>query len=222
MQVHLDVMDVAGDNQLNIEHDMYKQRISKSGKAIGKPALQIISDVSDIIIPMLRCVRMIICLNFHLITAARVMERKPKKRSNICEIIAYFDSCRCCNTCDDLKRAYQAKGWNINLLLRNATQCLRDHSNPFANVRQGEGCRISGSMKVNKVAGNFHMTLGESIVRDGAHIHQFIPSEAKGFNVSHTIHSLSFGERYDSMAPNPLDSGNSSTSVCVCFKLILR
>lgn len=63
-------------------------------------------------------------------------------------------------------------------------------------------------MKVNKVAGNFHMTLGESIVRDGAHIHQFIPSEAKGFNVSHTIHSLSFGERYDSMAPNPLDSGN--------------
>lgn len=43
--MHLDVMDVAGDNQLNIEHDMYKQRISKSGKAIGKPALQIISDV---------------------------------------------------------------------------------------------------------------------------------------------------------------------------------
>lgn len=47
--MHLDVMDVAGDNQLNIEHDMYKQRISKSGKAIGKPALQIISDVRVII-----------------------------------------------------------------------------------------------------------------------------------------------------------------------------
>lgn len=69
-------------------------------------------------------------------------------------------------------------------------------------------------MKVNKVAGNFHMTLGESIVRDGAHIHQFVPSEAKDFNVSHTIHSLSFGERYDSMAPNPLDSGNYIPSLC--------
>ena len=95
------------------------------------------------------------------------------------------------------------------MIVRNSTQCLNDKRNPFANVRPGEGCQVSGSMKVNKVAGNFHMTLGESFVRDGAHIHQFIPSEAPGFNVSHTIHSLSFGETYPSMPPNPLDNGIS-------------
>lgn len=113
---------------------------------------------------------------------------------------------RCCNTCDELKHAYEAKGWSTNVIIRNSTQCLKDSSNPFANVRPGEGCRVSGSMKVNKVAGNFHMTLGESIVRDGAHIHQFVPSEAPGFNVSHTIHTLSFGQAYASMPPNPLDN----------------
>jgi hypothetical protein len=38
-------MDVAGDNQLNIEHDMLKQRISKFGKDVGKPGIEIIGQV---------------------------------------------------------------------------------------------------------------------------------------------------------------------------------
>jgi hypothetical protein len=60
---------------------------------------------------------------------------------------------------------------------------------------------------VNKVAGNFHIAHGESIVRDGKHIHQFNPLLAPKFNVSHTIHSISFGDPYPSMPANPLDKG---------------
>lgn len=37
--VHLDAMDVAGDNQLNVEHDMLKQRLSKKGVILNKPNL---------------------------------------------------------------------------------------------------------------------------------------------------------------------------------------
>ncbi len=37
IQVHLDTMDVAGDNQLNIERNMVKQRLSSSGIEIGQP-----------------------------------------------------------------------------------------------------------------------------------------------------------------------------------------
>jgi hypothetical protein len=81
-----------------------------------------------------------------------------------------------------------------------------DKTNPFDNVRDGEGCRISGKMTVNKVAGNFHVAHGESIVRDGRHIHTFVPAEAPGFNVSHTIHSITFGDPYPNMPKNPLDS----------------
>ncbi len=44
-EVHLDAMDVAGDNQLNIEHDMIKQRLSPSGYAIGDPGIEIIGSV---------------------------------------------------------------------------------------------------------------------------------------------------------------------------------
>lgn len=111
--------------------------------------------------------------------------------------------------------------------MRTSQQCLRDAKNPFANVRPGEGCRLTGSMRVNKVAGNVHMTIGESLVRDGAHIHQFNPSEAPKFNVSHTIHSLSFGEQHPRLrAPSLLDGAvryvNDSTGGTGLFQYFVR
>ena len=112
---------------------------------------------------------------------------------------------RCCNSCDDLKAAYSAKGWGFNDVLKTSEQCLRDKTNPFASVRNGEGCRVFGSMVVNRVAGNFHIAHGESVVRDGRHIHQFIPAEAPHFNISHTVNSISFGEEYPGMSPSMMD-----------------
>lgn len=44
-QAHLDAMDVAGDNQLNVEHEMIKQRLTKDGKPIGKAGIEIIGEV---------------------------------------------------------------------------------------------------------------------------------------------------------------------------------
>ena len=42
-------MDVAGDNQLNVEHEMIKQRLTKDGKPIGKAGIEIIGEVNSII-----------------------------------------------------------------------------------------------------------------------------------------------------------------------------
>lgn len=60
-------------------------------------------------------------------------------------------------------------------------------------------------MQVNKVSGNFHVAVGEGVMRDGRHVHQYNLDEAAAFNTSHTIHNLSFGEPYPGMRPNPLD-----------------
>lgn len=38
-EVHLDAMDVAGDNQLNVEHDMKRERLGKNGSIIETPNL---------------------------------------------------------------------------------------------------------------------------------------------------------------------------------------
>jgi hypothetical protein len=48
-------------------------------------------------------------------------------------------------------------------------------------------------MTVNRVAGNFHIAMGEGVERDGRHIHSFVPEDAPNFNASHIIHQLSFG-----------------------------
>lgn len=113
---------------------------------------------------------------------------------------------RCCNTCNELLAAYQEKQWSFLNVLKNSTQCIHDRMKHFSDVQTGEGCTISGVMKVNKVAGNFHIAHGESVVKDGRHIHHFNPAEAHTFNISHTIHSLSFGDDYPHMPANPLDS----------------
>ncbi len=114
---------------------------------------------------------------------------------------------KCCNSCDELIRAYQEKDWSIASIIRNSTQCIHDRAKHFSGVNAGEGCTVSGTMKLNKVSGNFHIAHGESIVRDGRHIHHFNPALAPKFNISHTIQSISFGESFPNMARNPLDKG---------------
>ena len=59
-------------------------------------------------------------------------------------------------------------------------------------------------MLVNKVAGNFHIAMGETHTRGSGHIHQFNPFTMNRFNASHTLHALSFGLPYPGQK-NPLD-----------------
>lgn len=60
-------------------------------------------------------------------------------------------------------------------------------------MKKGEGCNLSGTMTLNRVAGNFHIAMGEGVERDGRHIHTFVPDDTPNFNASHVIHHLSFG-----------------------------
>lgn len=101
----------------------------------------------------------------------------------------------CCQTCDDVIAAYKVKKWNSNDLLRVAEQCLREGREKIdiKRMSKGEGCNLDGYMLVNRVAGNFHIAMGEAVEKNGRHVHQFIPEDAPNFNVSHIIHQLSFG-----------------------------
>lgn len=96
-----------------------------------------------------------------------------------------FDDKRCCNTCQDLKDAYTENGLPYYHVLDTAEQC-----------KDSIGCQIHGDVQVSKVGGNVHVALGKSTVRDGKHVHEFnIKEVSDGFNTSHSIHRLEFGER---------------------------
>lgn len=105
-----------------------------------------------------------------------------------------FDENRCCNTCQDLKDAYSEAGLPYYHILDTADQC-----------KNAVGCQIHGDVLVSKVGGNVHVALGKSTVRDGKHVHEFnIKEVSDGFNTSHSIHRLEFGERVEGMQ-SPLE-----------------
>ncbi|XP_034032625.1 endoplasmic reticulum-Golgi intermediate compartment protein 2-like [Thalassophryne amazonica] len=65
-------------------------------------------------------------------------------------------------------------------------------------------CRIHGHLYVNKVAGNFHITVGKSIPHPRGHAHLAALVSHDSYNFSHRISHLSFGEGIPGII-NPLD-----------------
>jgi len=101
---------------------------------------------------------------------------------------------RCCNTCQELKDAYFQAGIPYYHVLDSALQC-----------RESVGCQICGDVVVSKVRGNVHVALGRSTVRDGKLVHEFnIKEVSDGFNTSHAINRLEFGERVEGV-DSPLE-----------------
>ncbi|XP_073328399.1 endoplasmic reticulum-Golgi intermediate compartment protein 2-like [Pagrus major] len=65
-------------------------------------------------------------------------------------------------------------------------------------------CRIHGHVYVNKVAGNFHVTVGKSIPHPRGHAHLAALVSHDTYNFSHRIDHLSFGEAVPGLI-SPLD-----------------
>ncbi|KAK4876076.1 hypothetical protein RN001_012498 [Aquatica leii] len=57
-----------------------------------------------------------------------------------------------------------------------------------------DACRIHGSLVLNKVAGNFHITAGKSLNLPRGHIHISAFMSDNEYNFTHRINKLSFGE----------------------------
>ncbi|KAJ1165824.1 hypothetical protein NDU88_006241 [Pleurodeles waltl] len=57
-----------------------------------------------------------------------------------------------------------------------------------------DACRIHGHLYVNKVAGNFHITVGKAIPHPRGHAHLAALVSHETYNFSHRVDHLSFGE----------------------------
>ncbi|GMF30246.1 unnamed protein product [Phytophthora lilii] len=186
---HINAMDVAGELQVNMHQTVVKTRLDAAGNAIGRP----ISVVSD--------------------------EAEELAKTDLPE--GYCGSCygakhpagnNCCNTCEEVKEAFI----HSDLSLEEAEQkeqCVREIIEAEKLAQDGEGCRFTGKMFVNRVAGNFHVALGRTFHRQGRLVHQFRPGQEHTYNSSHIIHSLSFGEPMPG-AVGPLDGVSKIAVQC--------
>jgi len=179
----VDVMDVAGDSQINIEDTLKKRRLDIN---TGQP----LQDGDDI--------------EHEPANRAKTEQEKRKALVEEAKKDGYCGPCygakdigECCQTCQDVMDAYKAKRWNGDVLMGVAEQCVREGKSEHKPKRmtKGQGCNLSGYMLLNRVSGNFHIAMGEGVERDGRHIHQFLPEDAENFNASHIVHELSFGPK---------------------------
>jgi len=172
----LDAMDVSGEHQLDVDHNIYKKRLGSDGRAIGIEKGDLEDKTPDVVLPADYC------------GSCYGSESSPDQ---------------CCNTCAEVREAYRKKGWAFSSA-DSIEQCAREGFTEKLQAQRGEGCQVYGHLLVNKVAGNFHFAPGKSFQSQHNHVHDLQPFKQGEFNVSHQINRISFGKEFPGIV-NPLD-----------------
>jgi len=182
----VDAMDISGEHQLDVDHNIFKKRISPNGRPVEeKPTKE--QKLGD-----------------------GTLETGDGKEVVPALPLNYCGSCYgseptpgyCCNTCDSVQENYRKKGWTIDPA--KVEQCVREGFSEKLQEQVGEGCQVYGYLLVNKVAGNFHFAPGKSFQQHHMHVHDLQPFKNLKYNLSHTINRLSFGKEFPGIV-NPLD-----------------
>uniref|UniRef100_A0AAR2LCR3 Endoplasmic reticulum-Golgi intermediate compartment protein n=1 Tax=Pygocentrus nattereri TaxID=42514 RepID=A0AAR2LCR3_PYGNA len=181
----IDAMDVAGEQQLDVEHNLLKQRLDKDSKPVStEPEKHDLGqEEGEIFDP-------------------------SKLDPDRCESCygAETEELKCCNTCDDVREAYRRRGWAFKTP-DTIEQCKREGFSQKMQEQKNEGCRVYGFLEVNKVAGNFHFAPGKSFQQSHVHVHDLQSFGLDNINMTHQIKHLSFGKDYPGIV-NPLDGTN--------------
>jgi hypothetical protein len=175
----VDAMDISGGHQIDIVHNIFKTRLDPSGRPIH-------SEKQNLGDPTLVA-----------------SQQLPANYCGSCYGAPNTQG-MCCNTCDDVREAYRKAGWGFTNP-DGIEQCVREGFTQKLKAQKDEGCRVHGFLEVNKVAGNFHIAPGKSFQQTHMHVHDVEMFKfAQGFNLSHRIDKLAFGQAYPGLV-NPLD-----------------
>lgn len=104
------------------------------------------------------------------------------------------DDNECCNTCDDVKRAYSRKGWHITDLL-SFKQCQKE-STQKSEEGDDEGCNVHGIIALDSAGGSWHLAPGRSKDHSttsgdiSSSIFELLLNTFETFNVSHVTHKI--------------------------------
>jgi len=193
--ISVNAIDKSGEHQLDLHHDLFTLRLNRDGQPVeeGREKEHVGEDRA---LPNV------------------TIRGGPPPCGNCWG--AESPDVACCNTCDDVKKAYLAKGWSFDS--RKVEQCIEAGLIDAVEKQKGEGCNVHGLIRVARVAGNINIVPGKFILQNSRFFHdsQLLGSNENVFDISHTINKIAFGEEYPGMK-NPLNGltrkwTNSKTS----------
>lgn len=106
----------------------------------------------------------------------------------------------CCNSCEDVRRAYRTKGWNLPAL-KEISQCVKEG---IVHEEEGEGCNVHGKVALSSGGGNLHLAPGRDPYGQTTSLLDMLRQTFANYNVTHILHKLRFGPDYPNAA-NQLD-----------------
>ncbi|RWS13912.1 endoplasmic reticulum-Golgi intermediate compartment protein 3-like isoform X2 [Dinothrombium tinctorium] len=186
----VDAIDVSGEQHINIVNNIYKRRLNEKGEPIQDPEKDEHVGKKEAKEAKERFIKAI---------------NQEKLNPNRCESCygAESEKWRCCNTCEDVRAAYNDKGWALKDL-NSIVQCKREGLSKSITEFDKEGCQIFGFVEVSRVGGNFHIAPGRSLTKHHVHVHDLSPHDSSQMNVTHKIRHLSFGRNIPGKT-NPMD-----------------
>ncbi|KAI5118701.1 hypothetical protein M0805_003357 [Coniferiporia weirii] len=166
----LDVMDISGEQQRDLSHNIQKTRLDEAGKLIPEARSAELRNKLD------------------------VMNDQTKEGYCGSCYGGVAPEGGCCNTCEEVRAAYVNKGWSFGNP-DSIEQCVREHWSDKLKEQSTEGCNISGRIRVNKVIGNLHLSHGRSFQSNYMNMHALVPylkEDQNRHDFGHTIHELRF------------------------------
>jgi len=188
--LNLVAMDVAGEQQIDVVSNVVKTRLSPTGRRIGH----------------------------------EMDEKEWRRQHGQCgpcfpqlpeQARPEGHHKHCCQSCAEVKETYAGAFKHVSSLHWEAHPLCQHEAvllDPARLTAIHEGCNLFGFLEVNRVAGNFHLAPGKAFQSaQGQLVHEFKPFDTHKYNISHEIHSLSFGVHYPNRV-NPLDGATAILS----------
>jgi len=175
--VSVDVMDISGEQQRDVSHNVLKTRLDKDGKQVPNSySAELQNDLDKI---------------------------NDVKKDGYCGSCygGVEPPGGCCNTCEEVRQSYVNRGWSFSSP-DAIEQCRNEGWADKLRDQADEGCNVSGRIRVNKVIGNIHFSPGRSFQSNTRNLYELVPylrDDQNKHDFSHTIHSFAFegDDEYD-------------------------
>mmetsp|Transcript_12774 Transcript_12774/g.18788 ORF Transcript_12774/g.18788 Transcript_12774/m.18788 type:complete len:399 (+) Transcript_12774:83-1279(+) len=175
---------------LDQKHHVWKHRIDKIGRLVGpKIKVELGSSLLDEQI-LLESIQ-----NTTQDESEITLQDIHLRESECGSCYGAGEESECCNTCDDVKRAYQRKGWSLKNEIDTIEQCKNQVT---ARDEEGEGCNVHAKIALSTGGGEVHLAPSRGLdhnSRSGSILDVFLQT-FEAFNVSHTVQKMRFGPEF--------------------------